>query len=1092
VAGDNGWYLSAVDVSGSASDPAAGSGLAAFLYAADGSAWVDYTSAFTLSGDGTHSATLRAVDAAGNSTDAEQNIQIDSTLPELNLSAPASFCPACAAVEIAYSAGDATSGVAGWVLSADGTPLLSGSGAADDIFSWDDAGLSAGGHTLNLKVVDVAGNEAETEADIEVLLPAPTPTMTPTGTLTPTATATRRPDDPSETPAGSSIFSIFFPPTATFTLSPTISPTPSPTRTPKATSTSRAVVSVGFIAAPAAIAEALPTQPESFPAPVFDAAAIAAVAGVTAYWAGKKRAEEEARQAAEAAQRAAEAAAEAASARRRRTARQRRLSPLEAAAEKLKEVIAAVTHREEKEWKAERYAQISQSDEYRESDNKSQFMKQELENIKAQEAAYREKQQEEQRADEAARQAAEALALAESQLPPMPPGLSPEAQAAWLHSGAAAHWAANNAGDLQAQYAATLAAQQAAAAETPGKGSGLAAPDNKEPGTSWLSNIPFVGQQLDNAWQALAANVTPQNVVSSALALTMGVTGVQWATNVFNTPNLFASAQENMQAQLQQVLVEFPGFIDHPKDQSLLDYVWSDPYRAVGASSAAAKAIINSVAGYADAVWQQSPVAQIAASALQTVGDTLCPNISDQGWQNRCYGVSYGAASLVTQPADTLAGVVNGFLVDPAAGLGKVIAFGLQNNPIQITADLIHSAVEDGWSGITDYAGQHLEKLGELISDGQVQSFGLTTLFTLAGIFVAPAAVASGLALLGLQGLSIDQLIASAPTKEFAINIATSQGVRTFAVSAGLLLGLLALGGVGKVSEFTSFQDGMSLSAQSAFADLSIIEQTRLFDMASKLNISPEAMDFYLDHINAGDARLANIPLADALSISALAEQSGEGAFLLDYITQYGSDPSVLTTWQNVSPEGLQFYVEQAKTPGSILSSLTPQQGITLSELSPASIARITGITAPTIPDGVVPDINTPVLGLTSQELSALTELSAQNPNAEYAVLGLWNNGQGYTMVGSEGYTYLDMPESIYQSFFKDFPGDFRLVNKQFLINNLVEQDKPIVLETPWDTLKNLNGTSAFWEVDQLLADYNYSLKMGEGPNGYDVLVPEQ
>ena len=92
-------------------------------------------------------------------------------------------------------------------------------------------------------------------------------------------------------------------------------------------------------------------------------------------------------------------------------------------------------------------------------------------------------------------------------------------------------------------------------------------------------------------------------------------------------------------------------------------------------------------------------------------------------------------------------------------------------------------------------------------------------------------------------------------------------------------------------------------------------------------------------------------------------------------------------------------------------------------------------------------------------------------------------------MKGSEGYTYLNMPEAVYE-FFEKYPGDFRLINGQFL-GEIASQSQPIILQTPWSTLQHLDTTSAYWEVIQLLGDdYNYSLITGGAPDGYDLLVP--
>ncbi len=259
----------------------------------------------------------------------------------------------------------------------------------------------------------------------------------------------------------------------------------------------------------------------------------------------------------------------------------------------------------------------------------------------------------------------------------------------------------------------------------------------------------------------------------------------------------------------------------------------------------------------------------------------------------------------------------------------------------------------------------------------------------------------------------------------------------------------------------------------------------QLYDAAQKLGLSPKALGFYLDEVARPGSPLAGLSIPEALRVSSLAERSGQGAFVIDYVSRYGVDSAIT----KASPEGLQFFIEQSKTPGSTLSRLTPQQGVILSELSPSSIAKVTGLTTPKIPAGVTPDIKTPVLNLTPQEINVLTKLSTQNPNAEYGVLGLWKGGQGYTMKGSEGYTYLDMPEVMFQSFFKDYPGDFRLINQQML-DNFIATKKLSVLETPVDEIRSLPYTPAvIWEIEYLIRK-GYKLVRGGGPGGMDVLLP--
>ncbi len=104
-------------------------------------------------------------------------------------------------------------------------------------------------------------------------------------------------------------------------------------------------------------------------------------------------------------------------------------------------------------------------------------------------------------------------------------------------------------------------------------------------------------------------------------------------------------------------------------------------------------------------------------------------------------------------------------------------------------------------------------------------------------------------------------------------------------------------------------------------------------------------------------------------------------------------------------------------------------------------------------------------------------------------MLGLWDHGLGYTVKGSEGYTYLNMPEAVYK-FFEKYPGDFRLINGQFL-GDLTSQSQPIILQTSFSDLAlKYPKSSAYWEVQQLIEKYDYILQSGSGPEGYDLLIP--
>ncbi len=80
--------------------------------------------------------------------------------------------------------------------------------------------------------------------------------------------------------------------------------------------------------------------------------------------------------------------------------------------------------------------------------------------------------------------------------------------------------------------------------------------------------------------------------------------------------------------------------------------------------------------------------------------------------------------------------------------------------------------------------------------------------------------------------------------------------------------------------------------------------------------------------------RLTRISLPEALRVSALADQTGKGAFLLDYVTKYGSDPVAMKALLNASPEAVKLYVEQTASPDSTLAHFSVSTGLRLSSLA--------------------------------------------------------------------------------------------------------------------------------------------------------------
>ncbi|NWF65078.1 MAG: Ig-like domain repeat protein, partial [Chloroflexi bacterium] len=152
--GQNGWYVSTVTLTPTASD--SGSGLVALEASIDGAPFTNYQSPITLL-DGIHSVQFRAIDNAGNiSQTVLQEIKVDTVTPGLSLAA------------------NGTIGSNGWYVSNVAvTPnaLDAGSGintieAMIDGGTWSlvnsPLSFSEGMHTYQIKVTDQAGNETVT------------------------------------------------------------------------------------------------------------------------------------------------------------------------------------------------------------------------------------------------------------------------------------------------------------------------------------------------------------------------------------------------------------------------------------------------------------------------------------------------------------------------------------------------------------------------------------------------------------------------------------------------------------------------------------------------------------------------------------------------------------------------------------------------------------------------------------------------------------------------------------------------------------------------------------------------------------------
>lgn len=161
TAGENGWYVSPVTVSASASDPEPGSGLQTLTYALNGGAWAAYAGPLTVVDDGAHTLTFRAADAAGHTAETSLNVRVDTTPPVFSFSpsgTPGNNGWYVSDVLLNIAASDATSGV----MSVENNDNGAGWSAGDSVTLHD------GQHTVQARVIDNAGNAATGATQVKV------------------------------------------------------------------------------------------------------------------------------------------------------------------------------------------------------------------------------------------------------------------------------------------------------------------------------------------------------------------------------------------------------------------------------------------------------------------------------------------------------------------------------------------------------------------------------------------------------------------------------------------------------------------------------------------------------------------------------------------------------------------------------------------------------------------------------------------------------------------------------------------------------------------------------------------------------------
>jgi hypothetical protein len=384
-------------------------------------------------------------------------------------------------------------------------------------------------------------------------------------------------------------------------------------------------------------------------------------------------------------------------------------------------------------------------------------------------------------------------------------------------------------------------------------------------------------------------------IAGTVLTLALGGASFLGINNIINDPHAFDDAQRNAQTEFTLLDQEHPEFREEKR--SLL-YLITNPYEVFSSGYDVTKAVANSLAGYVDAAWQHNPFNQVISDGLKQIGDS-CPESLGEAWIRRCSAVPHFLAGVTDHPADTTIGVLTSLVADPVAGYIKLSTYHYKNNnPYQLIADMYQSAQKDGLiEGIVNIITDRIDGAWNLVTtDPQVQSFGVITLFTLAtlvGLGIPALLAGSAMVLSQTANLltQVDAALQSAPTREEAMQAVINPQTRRQLATTIVLLGLLIYGGAKELdtySKVTTFRESLPPSAQTSLLEMSYAEQVKLFNAVETLKISPKALEFYLTESTRPNSVLAELPLADALRISNLAEQTGKGAFLIDYIGRYG------------------------------------------------------------------------------------------------------------------------------------------------------------------------------------------------------------
>ncbi|HLA82914.1 MAG TPA: hypothetical protein VJP78_15060, partial [Thermoleophilia bacterium] len=369
-----------------------------------------------------------------------------------------------------------------------------------------------------------------------------------------------------------------------------------------------------------------------------------------------------------------------------------------------------------------------------------------------------------------------------------------------------------------------------------------------------IDNASEFGEKAIKAARDFGSQVVRYGVPIVATTL-VGATTYQWARNV-TSPVAFAEARERSQAQVAQLLVTYPDFLE-PRDVRQQS-VEGHPYLQMSRAMDGLDTLTEVAANYIDAAWQQNPVVQQGAPLLRQTADQSCPRWNETVGRI-CGSGLHVAAGIVEQPADTALGVLNGFVIQPTEGIAKILAFGVENNAIALGGDIIEAGRQSGVNGVIDTVGDYFHRVSAMTADGDVQG-GLMAAALLGLAFAAPAAAFVLVAGSTLDSLSaMGKQILGAPTWEKAMQIAGSRETRTLVVTVAILLALGTAKGVKDWVQWERARPSLTPNVVAAFEKLPIAERSPVLEAAVRLGLNDAQVMGYIESMRGLPPQAAEI-----------------------------------------------------------------------------------------------------------------------------------------------------------------------------------------------------------------------------------------